>query len=178
MKPKITSELKNGPGSPQAREVVADEKAMIFRQDNATKGEPRVPESGVFSSNTSDNELSYNNEQLIIKESKGHEEEEQEQEQEELTMEKLKSTNEEIRVHNKMQNDFINIAAHDIRGPIQPILGLTEALRSKIHNTEQLQILDAVIINAKRLQQLTADLLDVSKIESLTIAKERKIQSK
>ena len=117
----------------------------------------------------------YNNEQLIVKESKGHEGQEQEQEQEELTMEKLKSANGQLRVHNKMQNDFINIAAHDIRGPIQPILGLTEALRSKIQNTQQLQILDAVIRNAKRLQQLTDDLLDVSKIEShsLLLKKEK-----
>ena len=74
-----------------------------------------------------------------------------------------------------MQKDFINTAAHEIRIPIQPILGLTEALRSKIENTEQLQILDVVIRNAKRLQRLTDDLLDVSKIErgSLLLKKEK-----
>ena len=124
----------------------------------------------MYSANSSDNELN-NNEQLILKEAKGH----QEQERQELTIQKLNSANEQLRVHNKMQKDFINIAAHEIRGPIQPILGLTQALRSKIENTEQLQILDVVIRNAKRLQQLTDDLLDVSKIErgSLLLKKEK-----
>jgi signal transduction histidine kinase len=46
-----------------------------------------------------------------------------------------------------MQKEFVNIAAHEIRAPIQPILGLTVALRSKMKDTEQLQVLDAVIRN-------------------------------
>jgi two-component system, OmpR family, sensor histidine kinase VicK len=33
---------------------------------------------------------------------------------------------------NKMQNEFINIAAHELRTPIQPILGLSQILQSKI----------------------------------------------
>jgi signal transduction histidine kinase len=48
-----------------------------------------------------------------------------------------------------MQKEFVNIAAHEIRTPIQPILGLTVALRSKMKDTEQLQVLDAVIRNEK-----------------------------
>ena len=63
-----------------------------------------------------------------------------------------------------MQKEFVNIAAHEIRAPIQPILGLTAALRSKMKDTEQLQVPDAVIRNAKRLQRLTEDLLDITKI--------------
>ena len=35
----------------------------------------------------------------------------------------------ELKVHDQMQKDFINIAAHELRNPIQPILGLTEVLR-------------------------------------------------
>lgn len=74
-----------------------------------------------------------------------------------------------------MQKEFVNIAAHEIRTPIQPILGLTVALRSKMKDTGQLQVLDAVIRNAKRLQQLIEDLLDVTKIESdsLSLKKEK-----
>jgi len=74
-----------------------------------------------------------------------------------------------------MQKEFVNIAAHEIRAPIQPILGLTAALRSKMKDTEQLQVPDAVIRNAKRLQRLTEDLLDVTKIESdsLSLKKEK-----
>ena len=45
---------------------------------------------------------------------------------------RLTEANEQLKVHNKIQNDFINIAAHELRTPIQPILGLSEILRSKI----------------------------------------------
>ena len=46
-----------------------------------------------------------------------------------------------------MQKEFVNIAAHEIRTPIQPILGLTVSLRSKMKDTKQLQVLDATIRN-------------------------------
>ncbi len=76
-----------------------------------------------------------------------------------------------------MQNEFINIAASELRTPIQPILGLTDALRSKIKDTEKQEILDVVIRNARRLQRLTEDILDVTRIESHTTrTPEKKIQ--
>jgi len=68
-----------------------------------------------------------------------------------------------------MQKEFINIAAHELRTPIQPILGLTEFVYSKITDTNQRELLDAVIRNAKRLQQLTEDILDVTRIESKSL---------
>ena len=77
--------------------------------------------------------------------------------------------NEELKIHDKMQKEFINIAAHELRTPIQPILGLSDILSSKIKDSEQLELLDTVIRNAKRLQRLTEDILDVTKIESQTL---------
>jgi signal transduction histidine kinase len=89
-----------------------------------------------------------------------------------------------------MQKDFINIAAHELRTPIQPILGLTQIIRDKIsikkeereqiqeskeqEQTELCQLQDVVIKSAKRLQKLSDDILDVSRIEShvLTLQKE------
>jgi signal transduction histidine kinase len=65
-----------------------------------------------------------------------------------------------------MQKEFINIAAHELRNPIQPILSLTEIIRKKEKNTEQQDLLDTVVRNAKRLKQLTEDVLDVTRIES------------
>ena len=50
---------------------------------------------------------------------------------------KLVSTYEQLKVHDKMQRDFINVAAHELRTPIQPILGLTDVLRSKIKDNEK-----------------------------------------
>jgi two-component system sensor histidine kinase VicK len=79
----------------------------------------------------------------------------------------LKEANEQLKQHDKMQKEFINLAAHELRTPIQPILGLTEIVSSKIkNNTEQRELLDAVARNAKRLQRLVDDIIDVTKIES------------
>ena len=37
-----------------------------------------------------------------------------------------------VKESEKMKDEFINIAAHELRTPIQPILGLTEIMYSKI----------------------------------------------
>ena len=73
-----------------------------------------------------------------------------------------------------MQQEFINVAAHELRTPIQPIISLTEMLRSKIKDVKQQEMLEVTIRNAKRLQRLTNDILDVTKIEgrSLELNKE------
>ena len=82
---------------------------------------------------------------------------------------------EQLKRHDKMQKEFINIAAHELRTPIQPIVGLTENLLSNTEDIEQAKLLQVVSRNAKRLQRLTEDILDVTKIESqsLNIKKER-----
>ena len=86
---------------------------------------------------------------------------------------RLKEREETIRIQyerlkesDKMKDEFINVAAHELRTPIQPILSLTEVLRSKIKDIQQQELLDIIVRNAKRSQQLTNDILDVSKIES------------
>jgi two-component system, OmpR family, sensor histidine kinase VicK len=76
---------------------------------------------------------------------------------------------EQLKTHDKMQKEFINIAAHELRTPIQPILGLTEVLKDEIKNSYQCQLIDVVIRNAKRLQRLTEGILDITKIESQSL---------
>lgn len=75
----------------------------------------------------------------------------------------------QLRVHDKMQKEFINVAAHELRTPIQPILSLTESLKSDVSTAEGRELLDIVIRNAERLQQLAEDILDVTRIESKTL---------
>jgi two-component system, OmpR family, sensor histidine kinase VicK len=74
----------------------------------------------------------------------------------------------------KLQKDFINMAAHELRNPIQPIIGFSELLYSKIVNQEQRRLLDEVILNARRLERLARVMLDVTRIEnnSLVLTKE------
>jgi two-component system, OmpR family, sensor histidine kinase VicK len=84
--------------------------------------------------------------------------------------------NEELLMTDKMQKEFINVAAHELRTPIVPILGLSEILRSRtIKDTsssrkkQDLEMLDIVIRNAGRLSRLTEDILDITKIESQSL---------
>jgi signal transduction histidine kinase len=87
---------------------------------------------------------------------------------------RLEQANEQLIAHDKTQREFINIAAHELKTPIQPILSLTELLRSQIKDVKQQEILDITIRNAKRLQRLSNDILDAAKIEgrSLELKKE------
>jgi signal transduction histidine kinase len=87
----------------------------------------------------------------------------------------LKKSNEELKKLDRLKDEFISVASHELRTPIQPILGLSEVLHDKIKDTKQIELIDAIIRNAKRLQQLTEDILDVTKIESqsLKLNKER-----
>jgi signal transduction histidine kinase len=69
----------------------------------------------------------------------------------------------------EVKDDFVHIAAHELRTPIQPILGLADMLRSKKTDGIETEYLDAIIRNAKRLQRLTEDILDISRIESKSL---------
>jgi signal transduction histidine kinase len=95
---------------------------------------------------------------------------------------RLKEREEVIRIQyeklkeiDKMKDEFINVAAHELRTPIQPILGLSEVIHAKIKDIKQLELVSVIIKNAKRLQRLTDEILDVTKIESqsLTLQKEK-----
>ena len=76
----------------------------------------------------------------------------------------LKEANEQLTVHDKLQREFINIAAHELRTPLQPILGLSQFLESQMgERSEEMKV---IARNARRLERLTEDILDVSRIES------------
>jgi len=105
---------------------------------------------------------------------------------------RLKEREEVIRIQydklkesERIKDEFINTAAHELRTPIQPILGLIDIVRSRIitldgsngritrdgNNATKrpegvLLLLDVIVRNAKRLKQLTDNILDVTKIES------------
>jgi two-component system sensor histidine kinase VicK len=85
-----------------------------------------------------------------------------------------------LKIHDRMQKEFINVAAHELRTPIVPILGFSELLYSKIkgrqpqqkgqgQQEEEEEMLETILRNANRLHQLTEDILDVTRIESNTL---------
>jgi signal transduction histidine kinase len=67
----------------------------------------------------------------------------------------LMKAHEQLKVHDKMQKEFINIAAHELRTPIQPIIGLSELVLHNTKDIEQAKLLEVINRNAKRLQRLT-----------------------
>jgi signal transduction histidine kinase/ActR/RegA family two-component response regulator len=84
----------------------------------------------------------------------------------------LKIANEKLTMQAKIQNDFIKIAAHELRNPIQPILGMSQIIKSVITQKKGVNInqtcdqLDVIIRNARKLQRLTDDVLDINRIET------------
>lgn len=88
----------------------------------------------------------------------------------ELT-EQITNLTEKLRAEKKVHNEFISIAAHELRSPVQPILGLAELLRSRkeIGIGKQDELLTIIIRNAKRLMELTENILDVTRIDDRTL---------
>ena len=72
--------------------------------------------------------------------------------------------NEQLKLNDKMQNEFINIAAHELRTPVQAILGYSELLRDEPERVGH--FITPIIKNANRLRKLSNDILDVTRIES------------
>jgi nitrate/nitrite-specific signal transduction histidine kinase len=75
--------------------------------------------------------------------------------QNQLTSE-LKKLNEQLKYKDQLKDEFINIAAHELRNPIQPILGLSEIIRSRKAASNNItgkgddeEVFNVIIRNAK-----------------------------
>jgi signal transduction histidine kinase len=77
--------------------------------------------------------------------------------------------NESLKKKDEAQNQFINIAAHELRTPIQPILNAIYLLQSaNVKSEKRVQYLDIIRRNTDKLGRLAEDILDVTRIESDT----------
>lgn len=85
----------------------------------------------------------------------------------------LASANKQLEIHDNMQKEFINVAAHELRTPIMPILGEAELIENDISDNEFASVskeqISSIIRNAKRLDRLAADILDVTNIEGKSL---------
>jgi two-component system sensor histidine kinase VicK len=79
--------------------------------------------------------------------------------------------NEQLKLHDKMQKEFINIASHEMKTPTQAILGMSGLIQYYPEKKDEL--IEIIRRNAKRLQTLTNDILDVTRIESQTFQLEK-----
>jgi signal transduction histidine kinase len=98
-----------------------------------------------------------------------------------------------LELQEKMEKEFINMAAHEIRTPVQPLLGMTDILMSQFEEEEEEQQqqerskknkkeiavtkeeIEMIARNAKRLERLTSDILEASRIESNTLKLNEKL---
>ena len=75
----------------------------------------------------------------------------------------LKTANEKLKELDKMKDEFIGIASHELKSPIQPILGFAEL--AKAGDIDQKEAWDGVLELASKLQDMANAVLDVSRIE-------------
>ena len=74
--------------------------------------------------------------------------------------------NEQLKIHDKMQKELINLAAHELRTPVQPLILSIESMKRSFPNDERISI---ILRSAERLQKLANDILDVTRIEGNTL---------
>jgi signal transduction histidine kinase len=86
----------------------------------------------------------------------------------------LATANKQLKIHDKMQKEFINVAAHELRTPIMPILGEAQYIERQFMETRSMvtvdnEQVDSIMRNAKRLVRLASDILDVTRIEGKSL---------
>jgi signal transduction histidine kinase len=78
--------------------------------------------------------------------------------------------NEQLQQSDRIKTEFINVAAHELRTPIMPIIGYAEMLEEELgEEDKKRESTTAIIRNAKRLQRLAESILDVTRIETNTL---------
>ena len=90
-----------------------------------------------------------------------------------LSNQEIAKANEDLKIHDKMQKEFINVASHEIKTPIQAILTFSQLLQR--YPERQTEFTPAINRNSLRLQRLANDILDVAKIESRTLTLNKEI---
>lgn len=76
---------------------------------------------------------------------------------------------EEQKVREMAQREFVEIAAHELRSPIQPILGLAEVIRARQKENSEGGLLAIILKSALNLQRLADNLLDVARVQNKSL---------
>jgi signal transduction histidine kinase len=84
----------------------------------------------------------------------------------------LQDAVEQLKVHDRMQREFINVAAHELRTPTQAIIGYSELFYIRPESREE--AMKAIARNAERLERLTSGILDVTRIEGQKLSLKRR----
>ena len=83
------------------------------------------------------------------------------------TNRRLEIANRRVQIHDDTQKEFINIAAHELRNPVQSLLGFSDILIKLIGNIELYKHpMEAISRNTKRLKRLVDIILDISQLDN------------
>ncbi|MEW6592735.1 MAG: HAMP domain-containing sensor histidine kinase [Candidatus Hadarchaeota archaeon] len=78
----------------------------------------------------------------------------------------IRKAHEKLKSVDKLKTEFMNIAAHELKTPLVPMVGYLHLIDKKKLDSEDRENLDIAIRNTQRLQRLVADILDIAKLES------------
>ena len=82
-------------------------------------------------------------------------------------LENLRIANVKLENSENAMKEFINIAAHELRTPLQPILGLSEMLHDARNDPDHhRKLINVIVRNAHKLDNLAENILDVTRIDS------------
>lgn len=77
----------------------------------------------------------------------------------------LQTQTEQLREANRMKDEFLAVLSHELRSPLNAILGWSHLLRTRQFSPDKIaQGLETIERNAKKQNQLIDDLLDISRI--------------
>jgi two-component system, OmpR family, sensor histidine kinase VicK len=72
-----------------------------------------------------------------------------------------------LKLHEKLQSDFVNVAAHELRTPVQAIINYAELATTNSENRDEYY--GKLLRNVTRLQKLTEEILDAARIDGGTL---------
>jgi signal transduction histidine kinase len=73
----------------------------------------------------------------------------------------------QIKKSNRIQNEIIHLAAHDLKNPLSGIMGITDHIKKQIHDSEQLdEICDLIKDSSKRMLVILDDILKSGFLEN------------
>ena len=78
----------------------------------------------------------------------------------------LRRAHEKLKSVDRLKTEFMNMAAHELKTPLVPMVGYLQLIDKKKLNSEDRESLEIAIRNTKRLQRLVGDILDIAKLES------------
>jgi len=80
----------------------------------------------------------------------------------------IEQQNKQLVQLNEEKNEFLNIAAHDLRGPLSSLVGVAELLEhsDETDRTSRLEYIDIIKASTTRMLNMINDLLDVNSIEN------------